>query len=348
MSSSRPSQAGGDSEVSGVAGAELVPAHRQRVWRERDFAAPVPESLARPAIVWVRHDQIEGDPFNIRDHLPSVQRMAWSIYRYSLLENLIVVENPNDKSRAEGKEYQLRAGSRRFEAIRLLIDGVEAPPGSADRESGIKWYWPADRGIPCHVLGSDGHYEHLIENIERSDPHPWEIGRRLNEALNAGVSSRELGTSLGRSNGWVTRYAHIGRGLAPELIELLRTERVELKLGELAQLAAIRDPFGDPDGEAQILAFRERRARRRRRPRRIDPHSFRATIKRMQYLRADMPVPPILRPTVTAIIEYLEGGGRPGFRDLEAQLFDQVRAFSPHIETEDFSAPDSTPEGASP
>ncbi len=340
MSSSRPSQAGGDSEVSGGAGLgdTLVPAHPQRVWRERDFAAPVPESLARPAIVWVRHDQIEGDPYNIRERLPSVQRMAWSIYRHSLLENLIVIEHPSDKLRAEGKLYQLRAGSRRFEAIRRLIEGIDAPPDSPDRDAGIQWTWPTDRLIPCRVLGSDGHYEHLVENIERNDPHPWEIGRRLNEALSAGVSSRELGTSLGRSNGWVTRYAHIGRGLSPELIAVITSERVELKLGELAQLAAIRDPYGDPDGEAQILAFRERRARRRRRPRRIDPHSFRATIKRLQYLRADMPVPPILRPTVTAIIEYLEGGGRPGFRELEAQLFDQVRAFSPHIETEDFSA----------
>lgn len=329
MTDSRPSQAGGDEEIPGDTEPGLYPAHPKRVWRERDFAPAVPESLHAPAIVWLRHDQVEGDPYNLRETLPAVQRMAWSIYQHGLLENLLCVENPSEKQKQKGLLYQLKAGSRRFEAIRRLIEGIDPPASSPDRELGIRWFWPADKLIPFLVLGSHGHYENLIENIERSDPHPWEIGRRLNEALSAGVSSRELGTSIGRSNGWVTRYAHIGRGLSPEVIALIRKEHSELKLGELSQLAAIKDPFGDPDGPAQVEAYQARRGRRRRRPRRIDPHSFRATIKRLQYLRADMPVPPILRPTVSAIIDYLEGGGRPGFKELEAQLFSQVRAFSP-------------------
>jgi hypothetical protein len=55
-------------------------------------------------------------------------------------------------------------------------------------------------------------------------------------------------------------------------------------------------------------------------------------MKRLQYLRADMVVPAVLRPIVTAIIDYLEGGKAPGFRDLETSLFDKVRTLSPHVE----------------
>lgn len=341
MSLSRPSQAGGDGETeNGTSLSSRGPSD----WTPADFAPPVAEALASPAIIQVRHAQVLGDPFNIRGSLPSVVRLAWSIYQHGLLENLLVVEVPRDKRREGGPEYELRAGSRRFEAMRRLIEeGVEPPPEHPDRKLGLTWRWPEDKLIPALVLGSEGHYEHLIENVERSEPFPWEIGRRLNEILSAGVPSRELGTRLGRSGGWVTRYAHIGRGLAPELIDILRQEKAEVRMGELAQLAAIRDPYGDPDAERQIEMYRQRRQKRRRRPRRVDPHSFRATLKRMQYLRADMPVPALIRPIVSAVIGYLDGGTRPQFKELELALFNQLREHSPLFEddvVEDSLEPD--------
>ena len=328
---SRPSQAGGDRSTSD--GVSLASPRDPSQWSPADFHPPVAEALAQPAIIQVRHAQVLGDPFNIRGSLPSVVRLAWSIYQHGLLENLLVVEIPRDKRKDGGPEYELRAGSRRFEAMRRLIEeGVEPPPGHPDKALGLKWQWPEDKRIPALVLGSEGHYEHLIENVERSEPYPWEIGRRLNEILSAGVPSRELGTRLGRSGGWVTRYAHIGRGLAPELIDILRKEKAEVRMGELAQLAAIRDPYGDPDAEKQIEVYRQRRQKRRRRPRRVDPNSFRATLKRLQYLRADMPVPGLLRPVVSAVIDYVVGGARPEFKALEQQLFAQLRSHSPLYE----------------
>ena len=336
MSERRPSQAGGESDSDSVPGdgvaltSSPLGTHGHQ-WRREDFSSPSAEALAAPAIVYALHSDIEGDPYNIRESLPSIERLAWSIYQHGLLENLVVVESERCHGPA-GKRFELRAGSRRFEAIRRLIEGLDPPPGHPDRDKGLLWIWPAEKPVPVLVLGSGGHYEHLVENIERSPPEPWEIGRRLDEILSAGVTTRELGTRLSKSNGWVTRYAHIGRGLAPELIAVLKRERPDIHLGELGQIAAIRDQFGDPDPDAQIAAFRSRRKQRRKRPRRIDPHSFRATIKRLQYLRADMKVPAILRPVVSAIIDYLEGGQPPGFRDLESALFDKVRTFSPHVE----------------
>jgi hypothetical protein len=333
MSARRPKASGGGSDTTDSAGdieqpsERRVAAHPRRIWKESDFRAPVPEALAAPALVWVRHDEIDGDPFNIREALPSIARLAWSIYQYGLLENLIVVEHP--RAQATGKRYELRAGSRRFEAVRRLIEGMEPPPGHPDRERELLWTWPADKPLPALVLGSEGHYEHMVENLERSPPEAWEVGRRVDEILSAGISARDLGTRLGRSNGWVTRYAHIGRGLAPELVAILSREHVELQISELSQLASIRDAYGDPDGAAQIEAYRLRRARRRKRPRRVDPHSFRAVQKRLQYLRCDMPIPPLLRPVVTAVVDYLEGGGRPGFREIETRLFEKIKDFSP-------------------
>lgn len=330
MSQSRPSQAGGTGVADGGA-------PRPADWTPADFAPPHPEALARPAILYLEHAQILGDPYNIRDSLPSIQRLAWSIYQHGLLENLLVTELGAERRLATGKSYQLAAGSRRFEALRRLIeDGIEPPSDHPDRALGLRWFWPRDRPIPALVLGSEGHYEHLLENVERSDPHPWEIGRRLNEILSAGVPSRELGSRLGRSGGWVTRYAHIGRGLSPELIDIIRKERAEVRMGELAQLAAIRDPYGDPDAERQIEAYRARRQKRRRRPRRVDPQSFRATLKRMQYLRADMPVPALIRPIVKAVVDYLESGERPEFKALESRLFEQLKAHSPLFEDGEF------------
>ena len=306
---------------------QLAPAGPRRIWREHDFIPPATESILRPATVLLRRSQIHGDPYNIRERLPGVQRIAWSLHQHGLLENLVVVESSDAVKARYGSEYELRAGSRRLAAIDLLLEGIEAPPGSLDRDNGHRWQWPGDFLIPCRVLGSDGHYEHLVENIERSSPHPWEVGRRLNEILSAGDTARELGTRLGRSNGWVTRYAHIGRGLAPELIAALVAEHAELRLGELSRYASIRDAFGDPDGMKQVEAYRAARSRRRKRPKRIDPESYRATIRRLQYLRSDMPVPPTLRPIVSAVIGYLEGGERPSFRKLESTLVDNLRSY---------------------
>jgi ParB-like chromosome segregation protein Spo0J len=278
--------------------------------------------------VYLRHDQIHGDRYNIREKLPGVLRMAWSLYQHGLLENLVVIEADEETRARHGVEYELKAGSRRFAAIGLLLDGVDAPPHSKDRQLGVRWQWPRDKTFPCRVLGSSGNYEHLIENVERSDPYPWEIGRRLNEILSAGVTARELGTRLGRSNGYVTRYAHIGRGLSPELVELLVADRADLRLGELTRYASMLDRYGDPDGPAQVAAYQASRGRRRRRAERMNPESYRATLRRLQYLRSDMPIPMALRPIVAAVLSYIEGGERPNFRALEAKMLTFLRPLS--------------------
>ena len=49
-------------------------------------------------------------------------------------------------------------------------------------------------------------------------------------------------------------------------------------------------------------------------------------------MRADMPVPALIRPIVSAVLAYIEGGVRPEFKGLEEQLFTQLRSHSPLYE----------------
>lgn len=276
----------------------------------------------------VRHADIDGDPQNIRDTLPNVLGLARSIHQYGLLENLVVVEVP-EHLRKDDKWLELRAGSRRFEALRQLIEtGVP----SADGKTLLKW--PAEREIPVMVLGTDGAWEHLVENVQRVDARPWEIGRRLSEAFSSGMTARQIGARVNRSNGWVTRYVQIGTGLSPDTIEYMQQRRLRLDTGELFQLAQLLDPYGDPDGKAQIRAIETKRARkRRRRSKRLTPDSLRAYRKRITHMRTQMPLPPAIRPIVAAVLDYLEGGGRPPFRALESALFEHVERFSPRGES---------------
>lgn len=315
--------------------ASISAASVDRRYRPTAFRIPHPDSLAHPERRTALHRQIEGDPFNVRQRLQGVERLSWSIYLHGLLENLVVIEQPSPARVAEGYLYQLKAGSRRHAAIGLLIQGVTPPPGHPDRELGLTWKWPEDRPLPIVILGSDGTYEHLIENIDRSDPHPWEIGRRVHEILQAGVSSRELGTRLGRSNGWVNRYAHIGEGLSPELIAVLIADKMTgMQVSELTQLATLRDRFGDPDGKAQIDRYRERFTKKRRKARRMDKDGFRAAMRRLQHLRSDTPVPALIRPIVEAVVRYLDGGEPPKFRALEEDLLGKLKRLEPEQDDE--------------
>ena len=77
---------------------------------------------------------------------------AASILRYGLLENLVGVEIPIAERRDAIAWIEVKAGSRRRAAIRLL------------REKG---HWPHDRLIPVIMRDSRGFWENLVENVVR-------------------------------------------------------------------------------------------------------------------------------------------------------------------------------------
>lgn len=264
--------------------------------------------------------ELDGDPHNMRSRLTRLDSLADSIARHGLLENLVVRELSDDE-RPEGSPVwlQIKAGSRRLAAIDLLID---------------RGLWDAEtQPIPIAVVEGDGAWEHLVENLQRCDVTPWDIGRRLAEFQSAGLSHEEIGVRIGRSIGWVSRYIVIGRGLSPEAIEWIQATRAVVPVALLFRVAAIVNEFNEPDGKAQVAALKMRN--RRSRPQRRGKNDLRAFAKRISHLQDTMPIPPLLRPTVAAVLAYLQCGDRINFAALEDRLRGTVVVFRSDDDEED-------------
>lgn len=286
-----------------------------------EIGREIAEILARPPsaaparlvpdnpVVFAHWDELVSTHDNVRPVLVNIRGMKASLLAHGLLENLVGVEIPERERQTEKGWIEIIAGSRRMAAIGEL------------REEGA---WPMDRLIPVTMRDSRGFWENLVENVEREDVEPWDIGRKLSEASSGGLTHRDIGMRIGRTQGWVTRHIHVGTGLAPEAIAYIKTNKLRLAMGELYRLSFLRDAYGDPDATAQIAALSKRR--RRKPPVARDKDSLRAFSNRINYLKNQMPVPPLLRPIVGAVIEYLEGGGRPNFKQLsEAIMGDRRR-----------------------
>lgn len=275
-----------------------------------DGELAVPEGPIAPdnPLVMVRFDETVDNLDNCREVFQGIDALEASILRYGLLENLVGVEIPEDERLTKSAWIEIKAGSRRREALRRLIE---------------KGQWPRARPIPVVLRDSRGFWENLVENVQRLDVEPWEIGRRLSEASGSGSTHQEIGQRIGRTTGWVTRHIHVGRGLSPVTIDFIKSNKLRLTLGELERLSFLRDRFGDPDSEGQIQAIVRRRRRRGAKKRSRD--DLRAFSNRITYMREQMPVPPHIRPVVEAVLDYLDGGGRPNFRQLTEKLLGDRR-----------------------
>lgn len=271
---------------------------------EDEAPALVPDN----PLVLARFDELTDNLDNCREAFSGIESLEASILRYGLLENLVGVEIPEAERRRPGEWIEVKAGSRRREAIRRLI---------------LKGHWPLERPIPVVMRDSRGFWENLVENVQRIDIEPWEIGRRLSEASGSGSTHQEIGQRIGRTTGWVTRHIQVGRGLSPVTIDFIKKNKLRLTFGELHRLSFQRDRFGDPDSEAQIEAIVRRR--RRRGPKKRSRDDIRAFSNRISYMREQMPVPPFIRPVVEAVLDYLDGGGRPNFRQLSERLLGDKR-----------------------
>lgn len=264
------------------------------------------DSKKPSVLLLVRRHEILGNPFGLRrDLLPNVPSLAESIHQHGLLENLLGVEIPAHLRRHPEQWIELKAGSRRLAAIDLLLS-----EGKLDLDRDL---------IPILLIDGDGFWEHVVENVQRVDCKAWEIGRYLSEASNSGAPHRTIAVRLNKSQGWVSRHIQIGEGVAPETIEYLAARKIDLNVSQLHRLSLIRDRYGDPDGQKQIEAI-EKSRRRRKAPLKTDPASLAAFKNRIEYLKISMPVPPLIRPVVAAVLDYLELGTKPSFKDVAAEV----------------------------
>lgn len=257
-----------------------------------------------PAYVFVRHAEILGDPHNLRESLKRIPELAASIEKHSLLENLVGHVIPEAERLHPDQWIMLDAGSRRHAAIAWLIE---------------RGRWHPDRLIAVNMSDGVNYWGKLAENIDRVDAQPWEIGRYLANAADKGETNRQIGTQLGRTCGWVSRYMAIGRGLHPDTTKYIVDNKLDqdsdskksIRLGELHRISQLRNRYGEPDAEKQIAAINNHKGRRSYKRRR--PEDMAALRSRIMYLEREMPVPPLIRPVVSAVIQYLEGGGKPNF-----------------------------------
>lgn len=269
--------------------------------------------------------EIEPNPHNVRTTITGVRELADSVAQYGLLENLVVselFEDERDVIYQEdggppelGPAYRLEAGSRRYAALELLTKEGKRHP---------------EEPVMCLVISSTGLWQNLVENIQRAEVHPWDIGRRLHEAECGGLTHRAIADKVGRSQGWVSRHIAISRGLHPGAIDFILKNKLLPKLlqSDLFRLSAITDARGEPNLAAQI-AFVERAGGRQRRStkRRYTSDNIRAFGARLSYLRTQMRIPPTIRPIIAAVLDYIEQGGRLDLNKLELQMLDAKRQF---------------------
>src|SRR3954468_24885882 len=102
----------------------------------------------------IRLDRLRPDADQARRTFQRIAELAESIARYGLLTNLVV--------RELGGVYQIKAGERRYRALKLLKDQGRL----------------ASDVIPCFVVRTDGEYEALGENVQHEDVALWELGRK--------------------------------------------------------------------------------------------------------------------------------------------------------------------------
>jgi ParB-like chromosome segregation protein Spo0J len=146
-----------------------------------------------------------------------LESLAHSVAAQGILQPILV-------EKLGETQYQIVAGERRWLAARVAL-GWYRSPGSRPPgvEQKIDYDWTT---IPAMVIDSTGADDltqiQLIENIQRKDMRPREIGAAINKLLEQpGMTYRTLAAKLGRNTNWlqnmVTAASREGMHLARKL-----------------------------------------------------------------------------------------------------------------------------------
>lgn len=168
---------------------------------------------------------IEVNPFQPRTSFEEepLQELADSIKIHGVIQPITV-------RRAEGNKYQLIAGERRLRA---------------SKKAGRK-------EIPAYVRNASDQESieiALIENIQREDLNPLEIGINYKRLLDeCDLTQEQLSERLGKNRSTVTNFLRLLR-LPPDLQAGLRDEKITM--GHAKAILALDDVV------AQIAAYKE-------------------------------------------------------------------------------------------
>jgi ParB family chromosome partitioning protein len=149
-------------------------------------------------------EQIETNPYQPRTHfdLVALEELAQSIKVQGIIQ-------PITLRKVESKRYQLISGERRFQASKMAgLTSIPAYVRTADDEQMLQMA--------------------LIENIQRQDLNPIEIGmayHRLVEELN--LKHEDLGDKVGKNRATVNNYMRLLK-LPPEIQIGLRDGKINM------------------------------------------------------------------------------------------------------------------------
>lgn len=149
---------------------------------------------------------------NPRDELTHIDELAKSIKAQGILQPLLV--EPDQ----EPGRYLILAGHRRAAAAKLA--GLDEVPAIL-------------REPTAHNVQA----VHLVENIQRRDLTPLEIGISVYQQTESGIKQKDLAEALGKPKTWVSKFATIGEAYA----QLIEQERDTGKMAEEQNYSTLYD-----------------------------------------------------------------------------------------------------------
>jgi ParB/RepB/Spo0J family partition protein len=234
-------------------------------------------------------ERLRPDPDQARRTFQRIPELAESIATYGLLTNLVV--------RELGGVYQIKAGERRYRALRLL-----------KAQGRLK-----SDGIACFVVRTDGEYEALVENVQHEDVALWELGRKYLNLCETGLLQTEVAGRIGKTPGHVSTAITLAKNLSPGLVvRLSQLPPSTFPAQRLLRLAALLDDEGEPDEQNQLRLFEQMLGtptRRVGRParKRSEKETVWARYRRLKDGVSGLRVDPVYAPFLTSILQYLSG-----------------------------------------
>jgi ParB-like partition proteins len=211
------------------------------------LAAPAPDSLTQRGSIYSSVNMAEYYNIDVDKLIPfskqarrvfdeqELQGLADSIKQHGVRQPLTIIKSPNNNS-----IYEIVSGERRLRAARL---------------AGLTQ-------VPCIILSDYEAAEEiaLIENLQRKDLHPVEIGNALKELLTVrkNLTQQEICKKLGLRKQYVSemvQYAELPKEVKDEVLKHNITSRDILRklLKSPAPLEVIKQSYhADPQKELPI------------------------------------------------------------------------------------------------
>ena len=164
---------------------------------------------------------------NIRTNMGDIYELALSIHQRGLIAPLVVREN-------EEQKYEVIAGRRRLEALRMLHEG--------------------EIEVPCEVIEgvSDAEtYEiMLLENVQRQQLQEIEEARSLRSLLdlNPELHAKDLAHSLGKSSSWISGRLRL-LDLPQNILDLLDKGDLTFTVADMLRKAQAADLIDEDEAE---------------------------------------------------------------------------------------------------